>query len=94
MIVWMVCIKILFRTHFESRSQLIYLAADAGIGSVPIIGQIADIFFTANLFNLGMLEKHIKRTRPHIRIPHKNSKPLYPEWFNKIAGPNPQRKFK
>jgi len=38
--------------------MLLNLALDALIGVVPVVGDIADVFFQANTMNLKLMEKH------------------------------------
>ncbi|KAK7050912.1 hypothetical protein VNI00_005024 [Paramarasmius palmivorus] len=42
--------------------MIFYLVADAFIGIIPIIGEFLDVAFKANLYNLRLLEKELKRS--------------------------------
>lgn len=37
---------------------------DFVIGSVPVLGDVADVFFKANLRNLDLLERHLSKRDP------------------------------
>ena len=37
---------------------------DAGIGAIPVVGNVGDVFFRANNMNLALLERHAHPGRP------------------------------
>ncbi|KAF5391617.1 hypothetical protein D9757_002421 [Collybiopsis confluens] len=43
--------------------MVFYILADAFIGMIPFIGDFLDVAFKANLYNLKLLEKELKRSR-------------------------------
>ena len=45
--------------------MLVNLAVDAGIGSLPLVGDIFDVFFKANLKNLKLLERRSHEPTAH-----------------------------
>jgi hypothetical protein len=44
--------------------MLINALIDAAIGALPLVGQVADVFWRANLRNLALLERHADPSRP------------------------------
>lgn len=43
--------------------KLLYIVADAFIGIVPFVGDVLDVAFKANIYNLRLLEKELKKGR-------------------------------
>ncbi|KIK62968.1 hypothetical protein GYMLUDRAFT_72211 [Collybiopsis luxurians FD-317 M1] len=43
--------------------MVFYIFADAFIGLIPFIGEFLDVAFKANLYNLRLLEKELKRSK-------------------------------
>ncbi|WP_210272763.1 DUF4112 domain-containing protein [Chthonobacter rhizosphaerae] len=41
------------------RKMLANIAVDAAIGAVPLLGDVADVFFKANLKNMALIRQHI-----------------------------------
>lgn len=41
------------------RKMLANIAIDAAIGAVPLLGDVADVFFKANLKNMALIRQHI-----------------------------------
>jgi hypothetical protein len=42
------------------------VAVEAALGSVPLLGDLFDVVFKANLRNIAILEEHVARVTPHI----------------------------
>ncbi|KAJ8072403.1 hypothetical protein AAF712_007934 [Marasmius tenuissimus] len=42
--------------------MIVYLVVDAFVGLIPFIGEFLDVAFKANLYNLQLLEKELKRS--------------------------------
>ncbi|EIM82325.1 uncharacterized protein STEHIDRAFT_149457 [Stereum hirsutum FP-91666 SS1] len=51
--------------------MVLYLIADAFIGIVPFLGDFLDVAFKANIYNLQLLEKELKKSKwaPIVVIP-------------------------
>lgn len=49
------------------------VAIETAIGSVPIAGDIFDAYFKANIRNLEILEKHIKKTESDNKVAESKS---------------------
>ncbi|KAF9043812.1 hypothetical protein BDZ89DRAFT_1059266 [Hymenopellis radicata] len=43
--------------------MLFYIVTDAFIGVIPLVGDFFDVAFKANIYNLRLLEKELKRSR-------------------------------
>ncbi len=43
--------------------KLLYIIADAFIGVIPLVGDLLDVAFKANIYNLRLLEKELTRSR-------------------------------
>ncbi|KAF9072834.1 hypothetical protein BDP27DRAFT_1417602 [Rhodocollybia butyracea] len=43
--------------------MIFYILVDTFVGVIPIIGDIFDVAFKANIYNLKLLEKELKRSR-------------------------------
>jgi hypothetical protein len=48
--------------------MLINAVIDALIGIVPVLGNVADIFWKANTWNMALLERHARPGVPHTRF--------------------------
>ncbi|MFB2981263.1 DUF4112 domain-containing protein [Microseira sp. BLCC-F43] len=46
--------------------MLINLGIEATVGTIPLIGDIFDAFFKANIRNFELLEKHIQSAEPEL----------------------------
>lgn len=66
---------------------------DTVVGAVPVVGDAMDIFFKANLINLGLMENHLRDTG---QLPDEPEKPV--GWLGRLlrknvtpTGPQPVR---
>ncbi|KAL0577141.1 hypothetical protein V5O48_004855 [Marasmius crinis-equi] len=64
--------------------MVLYLIIDAFVGIIPFIGEFLDIAFKANLYNLRLLEKELKRDP---RYAHAVVIPQFTDWI-----PRPRKK--
>jgi hypothetical protein len=48
--------------------MVVNIAIDAIVGSVPILGDIFDVFSKANLRNMQLVENHLKSPKPSARV--------------------------
>ena len=60
MVSFFIIIAGMMKTNY---SQLLYILADAFIGIIPFIGDLLDVAFKANIYNLRILEKELKKSR-------------------------------
>ena len=50
------------------RGMILNVALEGVLGSVPLIGDIFDAFFKANIRNLAILEQHLQESSPELRV--------------------------
>ncbi|KAE9405083.1 hypothetical protein BT96DRAFT_916282 [Gymnopus androsaceus JB14] len=64
-------------------TMVFYIFADAFIGIIPFVGEFLDVAFKANIYNLRLLEKELKRSKwaSAVLIPQ------YTDWI-----PRPKKK--
>jgi hypothetical protein len=48
--------------------MVLNIALDTLVGSVPILGDIFDVFSKANLRNMQIIENHVKSPQPSVRV--------------------------
>ncbi len=48
-------------SHLILGKMILNVVIDTAIGAVPLVGDIGDLFFKANLKNLQLLETHFRR---------------------------------
>ena len=46
--------------------MLVNLGIEATVGTIPLVGDIFDAFFKANIRNFELLEKHIQQVEPEL----------------------------
>jgi len=49
------------------RGMILNVALESVVGSVPIVGDIFDAFFKANMRNLAVLEQHLQENFPELQ---------------------------
>ncbi len=49
------------------RGMILNVALEAVLGSVPVLGDVFDAFFKANIRNLAVLEQHLQASAPELQ---------------------------
>ncbi|MGF1513274.1 MAG: DUF4112 domain-containing protein [Elainellaceae cyanobacterium] len=49
------------------RGMIFNVALEAVLGSIPVVGDVFDAFFKANIRNLAVLEQHLQESAPELQ---------------------------
>lgn len=53
--------------------MLLNVAVDAGVGAIPVAGDLFDLFFRSNRRNAQLLKKHLDNAKPSSDLPNDDS---------------------